>query len=420
MGAADLDAPARLPSRPGTLRAEAEAHFEAAEADFRRALRAGLDAGVRYVLQINRGVMRFQRGRLDEAAADFRAGDRGSTRGRYNAHGLAGPGPRTARAGTTRRSRSSTGPSPCGPTWPPCYRDRALMQARRRDPAGGRGGAGPGRPRPRRSAASRPAARAAPATTPGGPACCSTWAATARPWPPATRPWRSPPTCRAHPTASRPSRAEAVRRGGRVLRRRPGRRARRRPSCTSSGGLARASRRDFAGAIEDYTQALASGRPGRAVLIHRGWAYLVANAPRLALRDFEEAVRLDPVRPRRLHRPGRCPGPAPGQHRAAVADAEESLGTASPTPRRLYAAADLCPGRRGRRRRGPPPGPAGPARGPGLPGPGLALLARSLERTPADRREAFWREVVEPDAAWRRSAASPAGILAERPMSRPR
>ena len=54
-----------------TARAEAEARFGEAEADFRKAQDLGLENGLDYVLLMNRGVMRFQRGQLVAAAADF-------------------------------------------------------------------------------------------------------------------------------------------------------------------------------------------------------------------------------------------------------------------------------------------------------------------------------------------------------------
>src|SRR5262249_49406276 len=46
-------------------------------------------------------------------------------------------------------------------------------------------------------------------------------------------------------------------------------------------------------AIECYTQSLRS-EIGSAALRQRGWAYLLVNAPALALADFEDAVQLRP------------------------------------------------------------------------------------------------------------------------------
>ncbi len=73
-------------------------------------------------------------------------------------------------------------------------------------------------------------------------------------------------------------------------------------------------------------------------MIQRGWAYLVSDAPKLAHNDFDEAIRLAPDEPdayngrgfaRVLH----------GQHKLAVADAEESLRRGTPNARTPYNAA---------------------------------------------------------------------------------
>src|SRR5262249_44807462 len=66
-----------------------------------------------------------------------------------------------------------------------------------------------------------------------------------------------------------------------------------------SGGLARVERRDYAEAVADFTRAIdvrtdldpaAKSR----LLNGRGWAYHFADAPRLALPDFEASLRLVP------------------------------------------------------------------------------------------------------------------------------
>ena len=50
--------------------------------------------------------------------------------------------------------------------------------------------------------------------------------------------------------------------------------------------------------------------PTSAVQAFRGWTYLVSDAPKLALRDFELAIDARPQERRCLRRPGVCPGPA--------------------------------------------------------------------------------------------------------------
>jgi tetratricopeptide (TPR) repeat protein len=101
--------------------------------------------------------------------------------------------------------------------------------------------------------------------------------------------------------------------------------------------LAREGLDDFAGALEDLTQAL-SLRPGRPdLLARRGELYLIENSPLLALRDFEEAVRLDPG-----HADARAGLAAArvrlGRYREAVADAEAAARLAPADHRVLYKA----------------------------------------------------------------------------------
>jgi tetratricopeptide (TPR) repeat protein/predicted Ser/Thr protein kinase len=100
---------------------------------------------------------------------------------------------------------------------------------------------------------------------------------------------------------------------------------------------AREGLNDFAGAIEDLTQALFL-RPGRPdLLARRGELYLIENSPLLALRDFEAAVRLDPG-----HADARAGRAAArvrlGRYREAVADAEAAARLAPADPRVLYKA----------------------------------------------------------------------------------
>ena len=104
-------------------------------------------------------------------------------------------------------------------------------------------------------------------------------------------------------------------------------------------GLGRAGRDDFSGAIEDYTLALAL-HPDDPAGLHRdrGWAHLFAGAPEMALNDFEAVLRLDSADPEGYA--GRAAARVRlDRIREALADAEESLRRAEPTPRLLYIAA---------------------------------------------------------------------------------
>ncbi len=64
----------------------------------------------------------------------------------------------------------------------------------------------------------------------------------------------------------------------------------------------------------------------------------MAEAPTLALKDFNEAVRLDPKRANALSGRGAARATL-GQYRLAITDAEESLGIGPNSPRLLYNAA---------------------------------------------------------------------------------
>jgi eukaryotic-like serine/threonine-protein kinase len=409
MGAMAQDVAERLPSRAGELRPEAEADFAAAEADFRRALEMGLDAGLRYALHMNRGVLRFQRGRLDEAVADFERAV-AIDPDRYNA-------PASLAQALDRQGRHAEAIAQLDraivlkPELAALYRNRALIRVgagdRDRvllrldtgDPAPGVAGLALGdleeairrEPASSRAAAEDHARRARLLLLLGRPrdalAAADTALATA------------PGLIEAH--RDRVAALLELRRFGEVIGSCDAALAQGPPSAElyELRGLARVGRGDFAGAVADYTYALGL-RPGwLRVLVCRGLAYLMANAPELALADFEAVLRLDPSDADGYAGRGAARVQL-RQHRAAVADAEESLRHGEATPGRLYSAARtyaqavaVAAGEVPRRGR--------PALREALAYEvrARALLTRSLERTPADRREAFWSEVVEPDAA---------------------
>jgi len=103
---------------------------------------------------------------------------------------------------------------------------------------------------------------------------------------------------------------------------------------------------DYAGGIDDFTHALelerGEGKPAdSATLAYRGWAYLAEDAPKLALRDFDEALRQ-----KGSHRAD-CYGGRGyarvllGLWRPAVADGEAALKEEPPKARTLYNAARI-------------------------------------------------------------------------------
>jgi tetratricopeptide (TPR) repeat protein len=58
-------------------------------------------------------------------------------------------------------------------------------------------------------------------------------------------------------------------------------------------GMAKDGLADYSGATDDYTMALSLQPDSPRVLCRRGWSYLADDSDRHALRDFEDAVRLD-------------------------------------------------------------------------------------------------------------------------------
>jgi serine/threonine protein kinase/tetratricopeptide (TPR) repeat protein len=166
-------------------------------------------------------------------------------------------------------------------------------------------------------------------------------------------------------------------------------------------GLARASRGNYAGAIDDYSHALLL-RPGQArVISSRGLAYLVSDAPRLALRDFDDALRIDSSSAE-AHSGRGLALVLLGDDQAAIAAAEESLRLDPPTARRAYNAARVYA-----------QAAASAADRVGAKGRlALALVDRyqdravslvklALERTPLERHAAFWQTQVAADPALR-------------------
>jgi tetratricopeptide (TPR) repeat protein len=164
-------------------------------------------------------------------------------------------------------------------------------------------------------------------------------------------------------------------------------------------GLARAKLDDYPGAVSDYTQALALRPDDSKTHAYRGWVYLVEEALRPALHDFEAAIRLDANNGDAYNGRGYIRVRL-GEVTGAVQDAEEALRRGPHDPRmiwnsaRIYAqsvkmsaiknplpnAAELALRRQHQER-------------------ALQLLGDALASTPAAGRAAFWRSYVQPDVA---------------------
>jgi eukaryotic-like serine/threonine-protein kinase len=166
--------------------------------------------------------------------------------------------------------------------------------------------------------------------------------------------------------------------------------------------LAKQELSDYQGAIEDDTLAIAL-RPGNpALLERRGGLFLITDAPRSALRDFDESIRLDPSSPsstdaylgRGLARV------TLGLHREAVADASRAVRLGEPTDLRLYNAARIYA------RAAIAAGAEVKKTGQDAVGlvsryqdQAVALVRQAVTRLPAAERPKFARDVVQTDPA---------------------
>src|SRR5262249_14801042 len=130
-------------------------------------------------------------------------------------------------------------------------------------------------------------------------------------------------------------------------------------------------------------------------------AYLVSDAPRLALHDFDEALRQDPASGE-AHSGRGLALVLLGDYRAALVEAEESLRHDPASARRAYNAARIY-------------AKAAIAAGAAIDEKGrlavatveryqdraVALVRLALERTPAERRATFWQSQVATDPVLR-------------------
>jgi len=102
------------------------------------------------------------------------------------------------------------------------------------------------------------------------------------------------------------------------------------PDFYRARGQAKMQLRDYLGAKEDYTRALET-LPDSDLLAHRGWAYYFADAWKPALRDFDEAIRLDSTNGD-AHTGRGLARVMLGNIQGAIADAEEALRQKPRTP----------------------------------------------------------------------------------------
>jgi serine/threonine protein kinase/tetratricopeptide (TPR) repeat protein len=145
-------------------------------------------------------------------------------------------------------------------------------------------------------------------------------------------------------------------------------------------GLARAELGQYPGAIEDFTKALEL-HPTSAVQAYRGWTHVVVDAPKLAERDFELAIELDSKNGDAYNGRGFVRASL-GRHREAIQDAAEALRHGPTSPRLLYNAARIYA-----------QSPS-PYRERALP-----LIQKALSMLPVAERRPFWSTHIRSDAA---------------------
>jgi eukaryotic-like serine/threonine-protein kinase len=132
---------------------------------------------------------------------------------------------------------------------------------------------------------------------------------------------------------------------------------------------------------------------------HRGWVYVVTDAPRLAWQDFEEAIQLDPSGADAYNGRGAARLRL-GEHRQAVADAERAVSLGGPTADLFYkaarvhalAAAVVSAEARTNAQESLPLVTRYQDRA-------VGLLREAIRRIPADRRALFLKDVIlgDPD-----------------------
>jgi serine/threonine protein kinase/tetratricopeptide (TPR) repeat protein len=162
-------------------------------------------------------------------------------------------------------------------------------------------------------------------------------------------------------------------------------------------GLARAELGKYPGAIEDFTRALEL-RPSSAVQAYRGWAHLVCDAPKLALRDFQLAIDLDPKNGDAYNGRGFVRASL-GQPTEAVQDAAMAVRHGPRSPRLLYNAARICAQCAGHEEQA------------------LVLIQEALALLPANQRGKFWTTFIRADAALRAIRRHPQFLQLEAEMS---
>jgi serine/threonine protein kinase/Flp pilus assembly protein TadD len=385
--------------------------FDLAEADFQRATELGLNEQERYVMLVNRGVMRIRRGRNEAAADDLRAAI-ALKPGCFQAYiNLAQALQNLERWDDALEALDRA--VAAAPGQPVLYRARGQLH----------------RLRSRNEQSLRDLDRAVELSPPGDPMLVNDHIERGTILYQAGRFGEALAACD-RALALQADRPEAHRLRGVALLglKRYDEAVRALDACIERGtptpalyearGLALTWSGSYDRAVTDLTVALSRGKPTPSLLANRGWAYLLSGAPGPAARDFDEALRLDPSNGHalggralayvQLRKPREAVADAAASARANPGDPRQSYNAA-----RVYCQAAAClesdPSRLGGAWNA-----AGRYRVEAL-----ALIARALELTPEPDRARFWAQVVRPDSALDPIRRTPKYLALEARATRP-
>jgi tetratricopeptide (TPR) repeat protein len=162
-------------------------------------------------------------------------------------------------------------------------------------------------------------------------------------------------------------------------------------------GLALSSSGAYDRALADYTMALSLGPPTTSLLANRGWVYLLSGAPSLAQRDFDHALRLDSTNGHAYS--GRALTHVQTRKIAeAIDDARESLRLSPDDSRQIYNAARVYCQAAAYLEGTPERSERTLASADRYRNESIRLLARALELCPEADRTRFWNECVKKDS----------------------
>lgn len=170
------------------------------------------------------------------------------------------------------------------------------------------------------------------------------------------------------------------------------------PALYEARGLALFWSGSYDRSIADYTMALNQGKGTASLYANRGWAYLFHGGPELALHDFDRALRIEPANGHALS--GRALTYVQlKKPREAVADAHGSVRASPRDARQLYNAARVLCQAAACLDSQPTGANGGWAAAGRYREEGMQLLARSVDSLPLDDRARFWSRVVRTDSA---------------------